>query len=31
VISHYEGGRLTRRELLDASVLAPAPMLTEHN
>ena len=31
VISHYEDGRLTRRELLDASALAPAPKLTEHN
>jgi hypothetical protein len=32
VISHYEGGRLLRRELLDASILgAGEPGNVEHN
>ena len=31
MVTHYRDGRLHRREILDASALAPAPRMTEHN
>jgi hypothetical protein len=31
LITHYKDGRLSRREILDARALIPAPSLSEHN